>query len=82
MSETSLDSSILFDDDNLEISGSDLIRAGRPFNSKQGGVCVYYKNSLSLKSLDIRYLKKTCKIVTMYRLPSQSKGDFETLKVS
>ena len=76
-SETYLDSSILSDDKNLEIPGYDLIRADHPSNSKRGGVCVYYRNSLPLKIQDIFYLQecivfelkignKFCKIVSLY----------------
>ena len=41
--ETYLDSSIPFDDNNLEISGYNLIHSDQPSNSKSGGVCIYYK---------------------------------------
>ena len=76
LSETYLDSSILSDNKNLEIPGYNLIRADHPSNSKRGGVCVYYRNSLPLKILDIFYLQeciffefkignKLCKIVSL-----------------
>ena len=89
LSETYLDSSILSDDNNLEIPGYDLIRADHPSNSKRGGVWVYYRNSLPLKILDIFYLEecivfelkncnKFCKIVSLYRSPNQSQDEFET----
>ena len=74
LSETYLDSSILSNDKNLEIPGYELIRADHPSNSKRGGVCVYYRNSLPLKIQVIFYLQdcivfelkignKFCKIV-------------------
>ena len=89
MSETYLDSSIPSDDNNLEIPGYDLIRADHPSNSKRGGACVYYRNSLPLKIQDIFYLQewivfelkignKFCKIVSLYRSPNQSQDEFET----
>ena len=89
LSETYLDSSIPSDDNNLEIPGYDLIRADHPSNSKREGVCVFYRNSLPLKILDIFYLqecnvfelkiaKKFCKIESLYRLPNQSQDEFET----
>ena len=53
LSETYLDSSISNDDDNLEIPGYDLFRADHPSNTKRGGVCIYYRNSLLLKILGI-----------------------------
>ena len=52
LSETYLDSSILVDDDNLEISGYNLIHLDHPSNSKRGGVCIYYKNVLLLGVCD------------------------------
>ena len=90
LSETYLDSSILSDDNNLEILGYDPVRADHPCNNKRGGVCVYYRNSLPLEILDIFYLQecivfelkignKFCKIVSLYRSPNQSQDEFETL---
>ena len=89
LSETYRDSSMPFDDNNLEIPGYYLIRVDHPSNSKRGGVCVYYRNSLPLKILDIFYLQecivfelkignKFCKIVSLYRSPNQSQDEFET----
>ena len=56
LSETYLNSSILCDDDNLEIPGYNLIRADHPSDNKRGGVCIYYKNILPLRLLNINYL--------------------------
>ena len=58
LSETYLDSSISNDDGNLEIPGYDLFRADHPSNTKQGGVCIYYRNSLPLKILNIQCLNE------------------------
>ena len=44
LSETYLNCSIRYDDDNLEIPGYNLIRADHPSEDKRGGVCIYYKN--------------------------------------
>ena len=55
LSETCLDSNTAPDNNNLEISGYNLIRSGRPSNSKRGGVCIYYKNFLHMRVLDIQY---------------------------
>ena len=88
LSETYLDSSISNDDDNLEIPGYDLFRADHPSNTKQGGVCIYYRNSLPLKILNIQYLHecinfeiriggKLCKLCR-YRSPSQPQDNFES----
>ena len=46
LSETYLNSSFPFDDDNLEIPAYIMVRADHPANSKRGGVCMYYKNCL------------------------------------
>ena len=59
LSETYLNSSFPFDDDNLDIPGYIMVRADHPANSKRGGVCMYYKNCLPLKVLDIRFLHES-----------------------
>ena len=53
LSETYLNSSFPFDDDNLDIPGYIMIRVDHPANSKRGGVCMYYKNCLPLKVLEV-----------------------------
>ena len=66
-----------------------LIRSDHPSNTKRGGVCLYYKNYLRLRALNISYLKeclnfelkigdKSCTFIALYRSPSQSQGNFET----
>ena len=73
----------------MEISGYDLIRTDHPSNSKRRGVCVYYRNSLPLKILDIFHFQecivfelkagnKFCKIVSLYRSSNQSQDELET----
>ena len=54
LSETYLVSSNLSDDDNFNFPDYNLVRADHPSNIKKGGVCIYFKNSLSLKVLDIQ----------------------------
>ena len=82
-------SSIPYNDDNLEIHGYNLIRADHPSEDKRGGVCIYYKNTLSLKVLDIHILQecinfeikienKFFNFIVLYRLPSQSQDTFES----
>ena len=89
LSETYLDSSNLSDDDNFYLPGYNLVRADHPSNAKKGGVCIYFKNSLPLKVLDIQLLQecinfeikiadKTCNFISLYRSPSQSKDEFES----
>ena len=89
LSETYLDSSILHDDVNLQISGYNLYREDHPLNVKLGGVCIYYKISLPLKIKNIHYLQecinfeikikdKLCNFISLYRSPNQSQDDFES----
>ena len=44
------------DNENLEISGYNLIPSDHSSNSKHGRVCIYYKHFLHLRVLDIQYL--------------------------
>ena len=87
LSETYLNSGFPFDDDNLDIPGYIMVRADHPANSKLGGVCMYYKNCLPLKVLDITLLHKSiafdlrmgdklCSFNTLYRSTNQSYNDF------
>ena len=87
--ETYLDSTVASNEENLEITGYNLVRSDRPANTKHGGVCLYYKTCLSLRVLDIQYLNecinfelnigdKLCTFVALYRSPSQSLDKFET----
>ena len=89
LSETYLDSSIPSDDDNLELPGYNLVRADNPTNTKRGGVCIYYHNSLPLKVIDIQFLNecinfeiriggKLCSFLCLYRSASQTRDIFET----
>ena len=89
LSETFLKSEIQTDDENLQIPGYCISRVDHPSNIKRGGVCVYYKTSLPLKLLDIKYLQECinfeviigdnlCSFVMLYRSPSQTHDDFET----
>ena len=46
------------------------------------GVCIYYRNFLPLKLIDIYFLNEcitfeTCNFVSLYRSPNRSKNDFE-----
>ena len=73
----------------MEIPGYDLFRADHSSNTKRGGVCIYYRNSLPSKILNNQYLHecinfeiriggKLCRFVSLYRSPSQSQDDFES----
>ena len=52
ISETFLNSSIQNDDDRIKIDGYNLIRSDHPSDSKKGGVCIYYKEHISLIKRD------------------------------
>ena len=90
MSETFLNSEILTDDENLQMPGYSIARVNHPSNTKRGGVYVYYKTSLPLKLLDIKYLPECinfeliiggnlCSFIILYRSPSQTHDDLEIL---
>ena len=49
VSETFLDSSVSLDNRNLSIQGYSLIWADHPDDVKRGGVCLYFKENLTLK---------------------------------
>ena len=88
LTEAYIDSNTPLNDDNLEISGYMLVRSDHLSNSKPGGVCLYYKNNLPLRVINIGSLnecltleltvgEKTCNLVVLYRSPSQSQDEFE-----
>ena len=57
-SEAYLDSSILHDDNDLQIPGYNIYREDHPLNVKRGGVCIYHNISLPLKVKNIHYLQE------------------------
>ena len=57
LSKTYLDSNTPLDDDNSEISGYALVRSDHLSNTKRGGVCLYYKNNLPLRVVNIALIK-------------------------
>ena len=69
--------------------GYKLARSDYPGNVKTGGVCIYFKESLSIHFLDVpsnldecllcelSYKNKKCFIATLYHSPSQSREEFE-----
>ena len=89
LSETFLDSSIPVDDENLQIPGYISVRADHQSNSKSGGVLLYYKRFLPIALINVNYLNecisfelrfggKVCKLLCLYRSPSQNRDKFET----
>ena len=57
LSETYLDSSISVDE-NLEIEGYQLVRSDHPSNTRRGGVCIYHRDYLPLRVININYLNE------------------------
>ena len=89
LSENSFNSEIPSDDKVLEIPGYNLVKENHPSNSKRGEVCVYYKSSLPFRVINVKYLQesisfelriggKCCKIIYLYRSPSQTHDEFGT----
>ena len=79
----------IYKDNDLNLTGCSLLRADHSSNSKKGGVCIYYKETLALKMISIPYLNesllcevttgsKKCIIGTVYRSPSQNPDEFES----
>ena len=93
ISETYLDSSVQSDNRDISINGYKLIRADHPSNSKRGGVCIFYRESLAVQSIKINYLTECllCKfsfnnkksyIAVLYRSPSQNSLEFDNFILS
>ena len=45
-------------DENFYLPGYNVLRADYPSNAKKGGICIYLKNSLPLRVLDIQLLQE------------------------
>ena len=45
-------------DDNFHFPGHNVVRASHPSITKKAGVCIYLKNPLPLKVLDIQLLQE------------------------
>ena len=56
ISETYLDSSISNYDTTLSLPGYNLAGSDHPGNVKRGGVCLYYKEKLSLRMINVSFL--------------------------
>ena len=84
-SETYLNSSCPFHDENLDIHGYIKVRVDHLANSKREGVCMYNKSCPDVH--DVRFLQgsiafqlrisdKLCSFISLYRSPNQSYDDF------
>ena len=58
ISETYLDSSVSKDDTTLSLPGYNLARSDHPDHVKRGGVCLYYKENLSLRNINVSFLSQ------------------------
>ena len=83
ISESYLNSDTSSNDNNLNIPGYNMSRADHPSGNRRGGVCIYYKESLPIKMLNINYPQesicfdlnigsKLCTTASLYRSPSLS----------
>ena len=59
LSETCLDTSVPLHEVNLEIQGYELVRSENPSQHKRDSICIYFRNSLPLKILNIHYLQES-----------------------
>ena len=87
LSETFLDSTVSYQDENIMINGYSLLREDHPSNSKHGGVCLYFKEDLQLiRGNDLSVLqerlvtkiivdKEKCFFTCIYRSPNQNHED-------
>ena len=84
-SETYLDSST--PNNLIGIQGYNLVRADHPDDTKRGGVCIYNKEPLPVKIINLPYFKETLllqisynknKVIVsvIYRSPSQTNDEF------
>ena len=75
-----------YEDNNLNLSGYNLLREDHPSNAKRGRICIYYKETLALKVIPTPYLNenllcevtKKCITGTVYKSPSQNSDEFES----
>ena len=72
----------------VDIQGYNLVRADHPDNTKRGGICIYYKESLPVRVINLPYFKealllemsfnKKVLVSVIYRFPSQNSNQFES----
>ena len=89
ISDTFFDSSVTEGDKNIQLNGYNLIRADHPSNTKRGGVCIFYKETLALHIVNSLNFNEciVCEvsiqnskgyIVVIYRSASQNTIEFES----
>ena len=89
MSETFLDTSLDRKDNWLKIEGYNLIRSDDPMGSKEGDICIYYREHIPLirrgnlcslyncLETEICLENGKCVLSCLYQSPSQNKHEFE-----
>ena len=76
-------------DSLLKIDGYNLVRVAHPNDTKRGGVCIYYKESLPVRVINLSYFEealllemtyhnKKVIVSVIYRSPSQSINEFDS----
>ena len=86
--ETYLNSKTLSNAKDLNIPSYNLIRADHLSSTMHDRVCIYFKESLTLRLVNVTYLNecfcftimisnKLCHFISLYRPPSQSIDEFE-----
>ena len=70
VSETLLNFSFESNNKDLMIEGYNLIQSGHPSNTKRGGVCIYYKESLAVRIVNITVLTECliCEVNTEQKI--------------
>ena len=87
-SESFLVSSKASDDQSLNMDNYKMVRSDHPSNTKRGGVCIYYRESLPLRVTNFHHLpeclvvemkhnNQSCCIFSLYRSPSQNNDEFD-----
>ena len=89
LSETYLNDTIPNNEIEIEGYSSDIFRSDHPTNTKRGGVCLYYKNTLPIKLrpylhildesivVELTLSRKKLFFVVIYRSPCQSSDEFD-----
>ena len=88
VSESSLDSTISSDNEDINIKGYKLVKADYPNNTKKGGVWAYFRKPLPLRVvpdhhlsecliLEVNLKNKKGHVVSLYRSPNQNFDEFE-----
>ena len=86
--ETFFDSSVTEEDKNIQLNGYNLIRVDYPSNTKRGGVCILFKETLAVRIVNLlnfnEYIvcevsiqNSKCYIGVIYRSPSQNIIEFK-----